>query len=436
MPEQRPLPHNVDAESAVLGSILIDNRAYHTVAAFLKPEHFYSQANAEIYRAMGTLLDAGEPVDTLTLELALGTPPAAATAADLLLVVPTSIHAEQYARQVYAYALRREAIRSASKIATAAYDDSLTLAELAEAAETAVTAVTGSLAHDRLVKVDVGMTRLVELVERRANSAEPLGLPTGFTDLDRLIGGLRGGDVVVVAGRPGMGKSALESAVSLHVAKAEKRVLRFSLEMSAERQLIRLTSIETGIDGRRLERGELQPAEWSLLREAGDRLGRLPMWIDETAALTPAQMRAKCQRMYAEHGLDLVTIDYLQLMGGERTNSNRTQEVGQISRAIKALARELDIPVLELAQLSRACEQRQNKRPQLSDLRESGDIENDADIVMFLYRDEYYHEDTERPGTAEVIIAKNRNGPTGTVELHWNGALTRFGNLMRQEIVL
>jgi replicative DNA helicase len=272
----------------------------------------------------------------------------------------------------------------------------------------------------------------------RERGDEFIGIPTGFTDLDRMLSGLNKSDLVIIAARPGMGKTALQNAVALNAARRyDKRVAMFNLEMSGEQLVQRMIASETRIDSQRLRRGELADHEWAIFLEALGRLSETRIFIDDTPSITPMQLRTKCRRLHAEHGLDLIMIDYLQLMSAEHPTSNRVQEVSEISRELKGLARELDVPVVAAAQLSRAVEQRQNKRPMLSDLRDSGSIEQDADVVMFIYRDDYYNPDSsERPNIAEVNVAKHRNGPTGAIDLFWHGKLATFRNLHRQEIEL
>ena len=265
-----------------------------------------------------------------------------------------------------------------------------------------------------------------------------IGVPTSFTDLDKVLGGLNKSDLIIIAARPGMGKTALQLAIAQSAARRfNKRVAIFSLEMSGEQLVQRMISAETRIDSQRLRRGDLKEHEWPIFYEAIGRISETQIFIDDTPSITSLQLRTKARRLYAEHDLDLIMIDYLQLMSAERSASNRVQEISEISRGLKGLARELDIPVVAASQLSRAVEQRQDKRPQLSDLRDSGSIEQDADVVIFIYRDEYYNPETsERPNIAEVNVAKHRNGPTAMVDLYWQGQLATFRNLQRQEIAL
>jgi replicative DNA helicase len=279
------------------------------------------------------------------------------------------------------------------------------------------------------------LDRIQRLMEQ---GDDVIGVPTGFTDLDRLLGGLNRSDLLILAARPGMGKTSLQNAIALTAAmRYGKRVAMFNLEMSGEQLVQRMIAAETRIDSQRLRRGQLHEHELPIFMEAIGRLSETRIFIDDTPSITTNQLRTKCRRLYAEHGLDLVIIDYLQLMSAEHSTNNRVMEISEISRGLKGLARELDVPVLAAAQLSRAVEQRQDKHPQLSDLRDSGSIEQDADIVMFIYRDEYYNPDTtERPNIAELTIAKHRNGPTGVIDLYWHSKLATFRNLQRQEINL
>jgi replicative DNA helicase len=265
-----------------------------------------------------------------------------------------------------------------------------------------------------------------------------IGIPTGYSDMDRILSGLNRSDLVIVAARPGMGKTSLQLSIAATAGmRFSKRVAIFSMEMSAEQLVQRMIAAETRIDSQRLRRGDLHDQEWPIFYEAVGRLSDARLFIDDTPGVSPTQLRTKCRRLYAEHGIDLVIVDYLQLMQSDRNQANRVQEISEISRGLKNLARELDLPVLAAAQLSRAVEQRQDKRPVLSDLRDSGSIEQDADIVMFIYRDEYYNPDTtERPNIAEISIAKHRNGPTAVIDLYWHSTLATFRNLQRQELSL
>ncbi|MCA9972944.1 MAG: replicative DNA helicase [Anaerolineales bacterium] len=438
-------PHSLEAEEAVLGSLLIDPDAIFDVAAFLKSASFYSQRNRMIYEAILALNERREPLDLITvaeelrrreqLEDAGGE----AAIIGLINAVPTSINAESYARVVEATAVRRQMIKAASEIANLAYQEAEDINVVIDRAEQTLFSISEERTTRDLVPIkQIASEYLDRVQELNARGDDVIGVPTGFVDLDRMLGGLNKSDLLIVAARPGMGKTALQTSMALTAARRfGKRVALFNLEMSGEQLVQRMIAAETRIDSQRLRRGDLQEHEWPIFLEAIGRLSETRIFIDDTPSITPNQLRTKCRRLYAEHGLDLVMIDYLQLMQAEFTKNNRVQEISEISRALKGLARELNVPVVAAAQLSRAVEQRQDKRPLLSDLRDSGSIEQDADIVMFIYRDEYYHADTtERPNIAEINIAKHRNGPTGTIDLFWHGRLASFRNLQRQEIDL
>ena len=438
-------PNNVEAEEALLGSLLIDPEAIFEVASFLRPRAFYREQNKWIYQAILDLNEERRPVDLITLtdELRrreqLDELGGEAYIIGLINTVPTSINAYSYGRIVEAAALRRRMITTASTIVNLAYEEDEDVSVVIDKAEQALFSVSEERAVRDLIPVrEIARNYLDRIEELHARGDEVIGVPTGFTDLDKILGGLNKSDLVIVAARPGMGKTALQLAIGQTAARRfTKRVAIFSLEMSGEQLVQRMIAAETRIDSQRLRRGDLQEHEWPIFYESIGRISEASLFIDDTPSITPMQLRTKARRLYAEHGLDLIMIDYLQLMQGERTISNRVQEISEISRGLKGLARELDVPVVAASQLSRAVEQRQEKRPQLSDLRDSGSIEQDADVVLFIYRDEYYNpDDSERPNIAEISIAKHRNGPTAVVDLYWYGQLATFRNLQRQEIAL
>jgi replicative DNA helicase len=438
-------PNNVDAEQALLGSLLIDPEAIFEVATFLHPDSFYREQNRWVYQAVLDLNERRVPVDLITLtdELRrrnqLEEIGGETYVIGLLNIVPTAINAESYGQIVEAAALRRRMIAAATTIATLAYDEDESISVVVDRAESALFSVTEQRTTRDLVPVkEVARSYLDRIEELHARGEDLIGVPTGFNDLDKLLGGLNRSDLIIIAARPGMGKTALQLAIGQNAARRYgKRVALFSLEMSAEQLVQRMISAETQIDSQRLRRGDLHEQEWPIFYEAIGRISETKIFIDDTPSITPMQLRTKCRRLYAEYGLDLIMVDYLQLMQVERMQNNRVQEISEISRSLKGLARELDVPLVAASQLSRAVEQRQEKRPVLSDLRDSGSIEQDADVVIFIYRDEYYRgEATERPNIAEVTVAKHRNGPTAGVDLYWHGKLATFRNLQKQEIAL
>jgi replicative DNA helicase len=442
---ERLPPHSLEAEEAILGSLLIDPDAIFEVNSFLRPNAFYRVQNQWIYEAILSLNEHREPIDliTLTEELRrreqLEEVGGEAYVIGLINTVPTAINARSYGRVVEAAYIRRKLVSAASDIANLAYNEKEDINVVIDRSEQTLFGISEERTTRDLVPIrQIASEYLDRINELRERGDDFVGIPTGFTDLDRMLGGLNKSDLVIVAARPGMGKTSLQNAMALTAAnKYGKRVAMFNLEMSGEQLVQRMIAAETHIDSQRLRRGQLAEHEMPIFLEAVGRLSETRVFIDDTPSITPNQLRTKCRRLYAEHGLDLILIDYLQLMSAEHSTNNRVMEISEISRGLKGLARELNVPVLAAAQLSRAVEQRQDKHPMLSDLRDSGSIEQDADIVMFIYRDDYYNPDTtERPNIAEITIAKHRNGPTGTVDLYWHGKLATFRNLQRQEINL
>lgn len=444
VPVDRLPPHSIDAEEAVLGSILIDPEAIYRVSAFLKGEDFYIVKNQWVWDACMALHERREPIDPVTLgreleaQNRLAELGGLAYIQHLVNVVPTAIHAEGYGRIVERTALRRRLLNAASEIAQLAYDEAAEIDETIDAAEQTLFGVSQRrISRDMRPIAEVirdYYDRIEYLYEHRG---EPLGIPTGFLDLDKMLGGLQRSDLIIVAARPGVGKTSLMLNVALSAARRfHQRVAVFSLEMSNEQIVQRLVSAETGIDSQRLRLGTLEEDEWPLFAQATSALSETLIFVDDTPSISALQLRTKARRLHAEHGLDLIIIDYLQLMTGDNRSENRVQEISYLSRSLKGLARELNVPVLVASQLSRAVEQRSDKRPVLSDLRESGSIEQDADIVMFIYRDDVYDESSERKNVAELIVAKHRNGPTGTVELYFQKNLTQFRNAVKRDIAL
>jgi replicative DNA helicase len=443
-PLDRMVPHSVEAEEAVLGSLLIDPESIFRVSPFLHPDDFYIVKDRWVYEACLALHERREPIDfvTVTEELEkrgqlaeMGGP---AFISYLINVVPTAIHAEGYGRIVERTAVRRKLLQAASDIAQYAYDEAADVDDTIDKSEQVLFAVSQRRQSRDLLPISEVMRSYYERIEYLyEHRGEPLGIPTGFIDLDKLLGGLQRSDLIIVAARPGVGKTSLMLSMALNAArKFHQRVAIFTLEMSSEQIVQRLISAETGIDSQRLRLGELREDEWPLFVQASSALGDTLLYLDDTPSISVLQLRTKARRLHAEHGLDLIILDYLQLMTGDTRAENRVQEISYISRSLKALARELHVPVMAASQLSRSVEQRGDKKPVLSDLRESGSIEQDADVVMFIYRDDVYNPDSERKNVAEIMVAKHRNGPTGTIELYFRNNLAQFVNAARRDISL
>ena len=427
------VPQNVEAEEAVLGSLLIDPEALFRVSPFLTASDYYIQKNAWIYEAIFALHERREPIDFVTLcdELErreqLEEIGGAAYISHLINSVPSAIHVEAYGHIVEHAAIRRRLISAASQIAQLAYQEAEDVDLTVDQAEQALFSISQRRITRDLAPIQTIIRRYYDRIEYLyAHQGEPLGVPTGFVDLDRLLGGLQRSDLIFIAARPSVGKTALCLSIAKNAAFHGQRVAVFSLEMSGEQVVQRLVATETGIDAQRLRLGQLQEEEWPLFIQATGKLADVPIFIDDTPSISVMQLRTKARRLHAEHGLDLVLVDYLQLMSGDIRTENRVQEVSYISRSLKGLARELNLPVVAASQLSRAVELRQDKHPMLADLRDSGSLEQDADVVMFIYRDELYNPDTEMQHIAEIVVAKHRNGPTGTVQLFFRKHLAQF----------
>jgi replicative DNA helicase len=446
MPDFLP-PHNLDAEQAVLGSIMIDPEALLRIAGFLKPEMFYDTKHQWIYTAMVALQEKRDPIDLLTVssqleaESRLDEVGGETYIAGLTNIVPTALNVESYAHTVEQHAIRRKMISAASDVARLAYDQTLPIQQVIEKSEATIFAVSENTGEGNMVPIRKAVSDFFERIEYlHEHKDEPLGIPTGFTDLDRFTGGLQRGDLIIIAARPGVGKTSLMLNLAYNAAmRHRQRVAVFSLEMGNEQLVQRFVASETGIDSQRLRRGDLKDDEWGAVTRISGQMADLTMFLDDSSALSPLDLRVKARRIYQEYGLDLIIVDYLQLMqgeGGGRGTENRVQEISYISRSLKQIARELKVPLIAGSQLSRLVEQRSDKRPMLSDLRESGSIEQDADIVSFIYRDELYNPDTEFKNMAEITIAKNRNGPVGKVNLFFDNRLTSFKNLAREKIEL
>lgn len=436
------IPHSREAEEAVVGAVFINPDVYYDVAQFLQADDFYIHRLRWIWEAFTRLHEGRTPVDLLTVTeeldrmnqlIELGGP---AYLTALVNQVPTSMHAEAYGRVVEAHSIRRKMLTAANQIATLAYAEESGIENVMSEAEKAVFNVS-----ERRLRHDVQPIRQVMSVvydqteERSQRSEEIFGVPTGFIDLDRLLTGLQPSDLLIIAGRPGQGKTGFLLSVARNAAlEHKKHVAVFSLEMSNEQVAQRLISQETGIDAQKLRTGKLSEDEWPLFTHSIEVLSDTHIFLDDTPAITPLQLRTKSRRLHMEYGLDLILVDYLQLMGGDVRTENRVQEVSYITRNLKVLARELNVPVLAAAQLSRAVEQRSDKRPVLSDLRESGSLEQDSDIVMFIYRPDQYEKDTEKQNIAEIMVAKHRNGPVGTIELIFRSKLAKFENAATRRV--
>jgi len=435
-PAAPSIPHNREAEEAVVGAVLINPEVYYDVAQFLQADDFYIHRHKWIWEAFTSLHEQRIPIDLLTINEELdrkgqlseiGGP---AYLTSLVNQVPTSLNAESYGHIVESHSIRRKMINAANSIASMAYNEDSTVDNVMDDAEKAIFNVSERrLKHD-LQPIRTVLSEYYDRIDDLAKRDEEIfGVPTGFIDLDKMLGGLQPSDLLIIAGRPGQGKTGFLLSVAKNAALTHKKhVAIFSLEMSNEQVVQRLIAQETGIDSQRLRTGKLHENEWPLFAQAVEVMSDTHIFLDDTPAITPLQLRTKCRRLHLEHHLDLVIVDYLQLMGGDTRNDNRVQEVSNISRNLKVLARELNVPVLAAAQLSRAVEQRTDKRPVLSDLRESGSLEQDSDIVMFIYRPDQYEKDTNKQNVAEIIIAKHRNGPVGSVELIFRNALAKFEN--------
>ncbi|MFO7263951.1 MAG: replicative DNA helicase [Bacillaceae bacterium G1] len=431
-------PQNIEAEQSVIGAILIDPDVLFTVMETLRPEDFYRPAHQKIYKAMCRLLEEGQPVDLVTVTAALRDDGVLEEVggisylSELATSVPTSANVQTYAQIVEEKAMLRRLIAAAAQIASAGYAGGEDAQAIIDEAERRILEISQRRHGSGFLNIKDVLMETYERIEMLyTNKGGVTGLPTGYPDLDRMTSGLQNSDLIIVAARPSVGKTAFALNIAQNVAlHTQVPVAIFSLEMPAIQLVQRMLSAEGNIDSHRLRSGYLEPADWEKLTLAMASLSEAPIFIDDTPHVTVFDIRAKCRRLKAEHGLGLVIIDYLQLISG-RGGDNRQQEISEISRGLKGLARELDVPVIALSQLSRAVEQRQDKRPMLSDIRESGSIEQDADVVAFLYRDDYYHPDTDRPNVVEVIIGKQRNGPTGTVELLYLKNYNKFVSLAK-----
>ena len=440
---KRVMPHSVEAEQSVVGAMLMDKDAILAASEIICGDDFYKNAYGVIFDSMVELFNEGKPVDLITLQERLKekeVPPEISSlefVRDLVAAVPTSANVRYYAQIVSDKAVMRKLIKMNDELSNICYAGNEPLESVLEKTEKSVFQLLQNRNAGEYVPIRQVVMNALEKVEKASKSKGTVtGIPTGFIDLDYKLSGLQPSDLVLVAARPSMGKTAFVLNIAQYVAfKKDKCTAIFSLEMSKEQLVNRLFSLESQVDAQALRTGNMKDSDWEKLIEAAGIIGQSNLIIDDTPSISISELRSKCRKYKMEHGLDLIIIDYLQLMSGSvgGRSESRQQEISDISRSLKALARELNVPVIALSQLSRAVEQRPDKRPMLSDLRESGAIEQDADVVMFIYRDEYYNKDSEYKKQAEIIIAKQRNGPVGTVHLAWLGEYTKFANLSRQE---
>lgn len=436
----RTPPHNLEAEQAIIGAIFLEPSALTTASEILVPDDFYRQAHSKIFSSMLDLSEKGEPVDivTVTSELAdrklLEDVGGLQYLSELADAVPTAANIEYYARIVEEKSILRRLIRTATVIVTDGFNSEDDVEVLLNDAEKSILEVSNrkNTSGFRNIKdVLVNVYDNIEVLHNR--KGDVTGIPTGFVDLDRMTAGFQRNDLIIVAARPSVGKTAFALNIAQNVAtKTDENVAIFSLEMGAEQLVMRMLCAEGNINAQSLRTGKMTEEDWQKLTMAMGSLSNAGIYIDDTPGVRINEIRSKCRRLQQEHGLGMILIDYLQLIQGSgRSGENRQQEVSEISRSLKALARELRVPVIALSQLSRGVEQRQDKRPMMSDIRESGSIEQDADIVAFLYRDDYYDKETENKNIIEIIIAKQRNGPVGTVELAFVKEFNKFVNLER-----
>ena len=439
---KRVLPHSVEAEQSVIGSMLMDREAIIAASEIITADDFYQHQYGVMFEAMVELFNENRPVDLITLQNRLkekDVPPEVSSldfVRDIITTVPTSANVKSYANIVREKAVLRRLIKVNEDIANTCYAGKEPLETILATTEKTVFDLLQSRNSGDFVPIrQVAMNVLEKIEEASKNQGTVTGIPTGFIDLDYKTSGLQPSDFILIAARPSMGKTAFVLNLVDHIAvKKGLPCMVFSLEMSKEQLVNRMLAMESNVDSQKLRTGTLSDSDWDAVVEGIGVIGNSKLIIDDTPGISIMELRSRCRKMKLEYGLSVVIIDYLQLMSGSGKGGgdNRQQEISEISRSLKALARELSAPVIALSQLSRACETRQDHRPMLSDLRESGAIEQDADVVMFLYRDDYYNKDTDMPNIAEVIIAKQRNVPIGTVNLVWRPEFTKFANMAKQ----
>lgn len=434
---KRVLPHSIEAEQSVIGCMILSREAITVAADMLQEEDFYNRQYGVVFQSIVELYDAGKSVDLVTLQNKLrekDVPPEVSSlefVRDLMLMVQTVTHISDYVRIVSEKATMRRLIKACEEIAGSCYVGKEELGPILEDAEKSIFNIVQRRDTGDYTPIRQVVLSAMERIEKASkNKGNVTGVATGFLDLDYKTAGMQPADLILVAARPSMGKTALVLNIAQYVAfKSDLPLAVFSLEMSREQLVNRLFSLESRVDSQHIRTGNLSDREWEDLIDGAGVVGRSKLIIDDTPGISVPELRSKCRKFKLEHNIQMVIIDYLQLMSGSGRTDSRQQEVSEISRALKALARELNVPVIALSQLSRAAEQRPDHRPMLSDLRESGAIEQDADVVMFIYRDDYYNKDSDKKGVAEIIIAKQRNGPIGTVELAWLPDYTKFVNM-------
>ncbi len=438
---KRVLPHSVEAEQSVIGSMILDPDAILAASQIIQGQDFYNQQYGILFDAMVELFNESKPVDLVTLQERLrqkGVPEEISNmeyVADLISRVPTSINVNSYAQIVHDHALSRQIIKTCEQIVNSCYTGGEPVEELLDKAEQSIFELAQRGHLTEAETIDRVMMRVLNKISAAAMAkGKVTGVPSGFADLDYKTSGFQKSDLILVAARPSMGKTAFVLNIAQYIAvRRHLPVVLFSLEMSREQLGNRLLAMESRVDSQKMRIGDLKGQEWMSLNEGAKTLADTRIIIDDTPGISISELRSKSRKYKLEHkDLSLIIIDYLQLMSASRRSDSRQQEISEISRSLKALARELDVPVIALSQLSRAVEKRDDKRPMLSDLRESGAIEQDADVVMFIYRDDYYNRESENTNTAEIIIAKQRNGPVGTVELAWLPQYTKFVNMAKQ----
>ena len=430
-------PHSVEAEQSVIGSMIMDRDAIVVASELISGEDFYNKQYGILFETMRELNDKGLPVDLVTLQDKLkekDVPPEVSSlefVRDLITAVPTSANIKYYANIVAEKSTLRKLIRLNEEIANTCYAGKEELETILSDTEQRMFKLVQRRNTEDFTPIRQVVMNAMDRIEAASKmKGSVTGIPTGFLDLDYKTAGLQPSDLILIAARPAMGKTAFVLNIAQHVAfHQNKTVAIFSLEMSKEQLVNRMFSLESNVDAQHLRTGQLNDEEWEKLIESAGIIGRSNLFIDDTPGITIAELRTKCRKLSLENNLSMIIIDYLQLMSGSGRSESRQQEISEISRSLKGLARELNVPVLALSQLSRAVEQRPDKRPMMSDLRESGAIEQDADIIMFIYRDDYYNHDTDRKDIAEIIIAKQRSGAIGTVELAWLPKYTKFANL-------